>query len=108
MEIWISEDGSGIISDVKYDSSTNQLVGLVLPTDLETGMPIPFSYTPNSLNEIRRQMQYPKSSLVYMVMAQPIKQNTPPFILQAHGTDNKFKTQDVIHRWNHTKNELSK
>lgn len=43
--VWLSEDGSGIVSKVAYDSSTNQSVGVVLPTDSNTRFPISFCYT---------------------------------------------------------------
>lgn len=108
-EVWICEDGSGIISKVSYDSQTNQLIGLVLPTDRTTGMPISFSFVPQSMLEIERQIEEsPKSTLVYLVIAQPILDNVPPFVLQVFGTNNTFKSIDVMQRWNHTKNELAR
>lgn len=106
--VWLSEDGSGIVSKVAYDSSTNQLVGLVLPFHSETGIPIPFTYTPKSVNDIEKFLKYPRASHVYMIMAQPIKPNTPSFILQLFGTDNKFHAINVVRRWNHTICELEK
>lgn len=48
------------------------------------------------------------SSLVYVIMAQPIKPKSPPFVLQMFGTDNKFTTQNVLDRWKHTLQELQK
>lgn len=106
--VWLSEDGSGIVSKVSYDSSTNQMVGLVLPTNRETGMPIPFTFVPSSVNEIEKQLEYPKSTLVYIIMAQSIKENIPPFVLQIFGTDNKFLATDVMSRWKFIKAELRK
>lgn len=107
--VWLSEDASGIVEKVCYDSATNQLVGLVLPLNSETGNPIPFSFTPRTEKEMIQLMKKPKSTLVYIVMAQPMDSaHSPPFLLQIFGTDNKFRTQDVLHRWNETKNELKK
>lgn len=106
-QIWISEDASGIVSQVSYDSTTNQLVGLVLPTN-HTGMPIPYSFTPQSINDIELQIEEnPKSKLVYLILAQPLMENVPPFILQVFGTDNCFKTEDVLLRWKQTKDQLA-
>lgn len=49
------------------------------------------------------------STLVYLVLAQPImNKKVPPFILQVFGTDNIFQTQDVIFRWQHTRDELAR
>lgn len=106
--VWLSEDGSGIVSKVCYDSTTNQMVGLVLPTDQKTGMPIPFSFMPKSVTEIEQQLQQPKSTLVYVVMAQPIKENIPPFVLQIYGVNNTFTAETVMKRWEFTQKELAK
>lgn len=106
--VWISEDGSGIIAKASYDSTTNQIVGLVLPKHQETGIPISFSFTPNSLKEIEECMTLPMSTHVYLVLAQPLKENTPPFVLQIYGTNNKFHSDDVLQRWEYTKKELKK
>lgn len=108
-EIWLSEDATAIVAKVSYDSVTSQLIGLVLPTCQKTGMPISFSFTPQTMKEVKQQIeQNPMSTHLYLVLAQPIKENVPPFILQAFGTDNTFKTNDVLKRWQQTKDELSR
>lgn len=106
--VWLAEDGSGIVSKVCYHSPTRQLIGLVLPLDVSTGMPIPCTFIPESANNIIQQINQKKSKLVYLVMAQSIKEGTPPFILQMFGTDNKFTSEDMFRRWNNTKAELAK
>jgi len=40
--VWLSEDATRITGRIQYDSSTNQLIGFVLPFD-DQGMPIVFS-----------------------------------------------------------------
>lgn len=108
-KVWLSEDASGIVSKVVYDSTTNQLVGLVLPLDKRTGLPITYSFTPHSMSDIEKQIQgYAKSTLVYIVIAQPLMDTVPPFILLVFGTDNKFKSLDVMQRWKHVKDSLAK
>lgn len=108
-EVWLCEDASGIVKNVSYDSTTNQLVGIVLPLHQNTGIPIPFSFTPQSMDDIKEQIEKnPDSTLLYMVLAQPIKNNVPPFVLQVYGTDNKFNTSDVVKRWRHTKDQLAR
>lgn len=106
--VWLSEDGSGIISKVVYDVSSNQLIGLNLPLDQHTGMPKTSTFMARSLTEIEKHMSKPKCTLVYIVMAQPVHPHAPPYILQIYGTNNKFKTADVLNRWTHTKTELEK
>lgn len=106
--VWLSEDGSGIITKVVYDVTSNSLIGLNLPLDQRTGMPHSSTFKARSLEEIEKHMCEPKSTLVYVVMAQPIIPNASPYILQIFGTNNKFKTTDVLNRWNYTKSELAK
>lgn len=106
--VWLAEDASSIVSKVSYDSTSNQMIGLVLPTDSKTGNPILFSYQPTSLEDIEQYLKQPKASLVYVVMAQPIKENIPPFVLQVYGIDNTFTSEDVKKRWKKTVEELTK
>lgn len=108
--VWLSEDGSGIVSDIHYDTISDQLVGFVLPFGTDTGSPIPFSFKARDGEEIIKHMSsnIQKSCLVYLVMAQPLSVGVPPFVLQIFGTDNRFSKEDVVKRWNHTQNELAK
>lgn len=106
--VWLAEDASGIITKVSYDSTTNQMVGVVLPTNENTGMPVPFPYVPSNINEIEAYLKLPKASSVYAIIAQPIKENVPPFVLQIYGIDNTFTSTEVMKRWRHTKKELKK
>lgn len=106
--VWLAEDAYGIIYKVEYDPRTNQLVGLLLPLDSKTGMPIPFTFLARSKEEIENLMKKPLSSLLYVVMAQPLANNIPPFILLIFGTDNRFTTKDVLQRWSETEKHLER
>lgn len=106
--VWLSEDATGIVTNVDFDPNSNQMVGLVLPTNQTTGMPIPFTYLARNAVEIQTNMRKRKSTHVYMVLAQPLKKKAPPFILQLFGTDNTFKANSVHLRWNNTINELKR
>lgn len=97
-KIWISEDGTGIVSRIEFDKNTNQLVGLVLPVNDATGIPVPFSFIANSLEDIQQFMQKEQSKTVYVIMAQPLKEGVPPFILQIFGTNNRFTANTVTLR----------
>ncbi|XP_067210201.1 uncharacterized protein [Linepithema humile] len=106
--IWISEDATRITGKIQYDSSTNQLIGLVLPLNKD-GMPISYSFLARSAKEIEHHFSKEKTaSLVYAIMAQPIAEHTGPFCLSLFGTDNKFTSQDVITRWKFVLKELAK
>lgn len=107
--VFLSEDASGIISKIEYDPKTNQLVGLVLPLNGENGMPISFSFMASSSTDIQDIMQTAiESKLLYLVMAQPLIEQVPPFVLQIFGTDGKFESKNVLQRFQHTIAELKK
>lgn len=109
--VWISEDATGIVSNIHYDSISSQLVGFVLPNCPSSGSPIPLSFGAKDADDIFRLMNdqdIRRSSYVYLIIAQPLSENAKPFVLQIFGTDNRFKKEEVVKRWNHTRNELSK
>lgn len=107
-KIWICEDATGINGTIEYDSSSNQLVGKVLPLDANTGMPVSFSFLARSADEILKNSSGTTSSLVYVVLALPLMPKIPPYILQIYSTDNKFTSQDIKHRWKYICEELKK
>lgn len=107
-KVWICEDASGINAKVEYDPTSEQLVGNVLPLNSRTGIPESSIFLTRSAEEIRQNAQAPLSTLVYMVLALPLMPNVPPFVLQIYGTDNKFTSNDIKHRWDYTVRELHK
>lgn len=106
MKVVLSEDGSGIDPKAEYDASLNEITGPVPPISNSTGMPIPHTFKARSTIEIARHMKKPLSYLVYVVIAQPLKENTPPFVLLMYGTDNKFKAVSVVKRWQFIREKL--
>lgn len=71
-------------------------------------MPIPFTFLAESAENIRKYMKEETSTHVYIVLAQPLIQNAPPFILQIFGTKNTFTSLNVLQRWKWTAQELEK
>lgn len=108
VDVWLSEDGSGVVPKIQYDPSSNQLIGLVLQMNSLTGCPERYISTTRDVEEIQKFMKHAKSTLVYIVLATPLKEGIPPFLLQMFGTNNTFSTEDVVRRWNHTTEELRK
>lgn len=106
--VWLSEDASGIIQKCVYDVKSNKLIGINLPIDPTTGMPISSKYIAKSLQDIEVHMKNPLSYLVYLVLAQPVLPKSPPFVLQIFGTNNRFIAEDVMNRWRYTIAELKK
>lgn len=104
--VWLSEDATAIISRVKYDPKTNQMIGLLLPLDKDNGCPIPFSFLATDADTIEKFLKQPMSHSVYLVMAQALDEKVPPFVLQMFGTTQRFTSTDVNKRWLHTQSEL--
>lgn len=99
MHVWLSEDGTRISGKVQYDATTNQLVGIVQNLDANTGLPVPAQLDVNTAADIANHFAKGKiSNYAYVVMAQPITSNASPFCLCIFGTDNIFKTDDVLRR----------
>lgn len=106
--VWLCEDATGINPKVEYHPATNQLVGLKLPIDAKTGMPVPFTFLANTAEDIQTHSQKPFATLVYVVLALPLKPGVPPFVLQIFGTNNTFTAENVIQRWKQTIHDLKK
>lgn len=106
--VFLSEDASGVVQKVTYDVHSNQLVGLVLPFNNLNGMPKMFSFEAKNAEAIEQYLKLPQSTLVYIIVAQPLVIGAAPFILQIFGTNNTFETSDVLSRWKYTETELNK
>lgn len=109
MWVSLSEDATRIINRIQYDSQTNQLLGFVLPTDQNTGIPIPFIYKARNAEEMCSHFcNNPKiAKFVNTVIAQPLG-GAPPFCLLIYGTDNRYTTDNVAKRWNFISDQLRK
>lgn len=108
LRVWLCEDATAINAKIEYHSATNQLVGIVLPMDQNTGVPVAFSFLAKSAEDIEKHSKEPVSTSVYVVLAQPMKPNVPPFILHIFGTNNKFTAMNVMQRLEYTNQELKK
>lgn len=106
--MWLAEDATALVPRVNYDAATDQIIGLILPVDDKSGCPITLSYKATSVDEIINHTKKEKSKMVYLVMAQPLDEKLPPFILQLYGLNMKFTAKTVINRWKHTISELEK
>ncbi|KAK3928931.1 putative UDP-N-acetylglucosamine--peptide N-acetylglucosaminyltransferase SEC [Frankliniella fusca] len=97
--IWVSEDGTRVNGRIQYDVKTNQIVGFVPSLDTN-GLPVIQSFPATSASVIKSYFENcTVSSNAYAIMAQPLAQNAPTFCLALWGTDNRFKSTDVLARW---------
>lgn len=106
--VWLSEDATAISPKVNYDLVTDTIVGLVSPLDDETGCPIPEFYKASTAQEILEHVTKEKATSVYVVMAQPLDERLPAFVLQLFGSNSSFTDKLVIKRWKYVETELEK
>lgn len=105
----ISEDGTRVVGRIQYASSSNQIIGFVLPINKQTGMPITCAYPAKNAQEILRTFSCGNSISSYLIaiMAQPLA-DVPPFCLAMFGSDSKYTSEDVENRWKYITKELNK
>lgn len=60
MQVWIAEDATAIVNRVEYQPSNGQVCGFTLPTNEETGMPIPFSFPATSPKDVYYYFKHEK------------------------------------------------
>lgn len=96
--MWISEDATRITSKIEYNSSSNKIVGFVMP--FKNGMAEVDAFLATSAYAIGSYFQTnTKADYAYIIMAKPLENAAPPFCLSVFGTDNRFNFSDVIDRW---------
>lgn len=95
LKVWLCEDATGLNVKVEYNPSTDQLIGIVLPINSQTGMPEPFTFLARSAEDIQKCSEKSLSTLVYVVLAQPLVPGLPAFVLQIFETNNKFLATNV-------------
>ncbi|CAF4349110.1 unnamed protein product, partial [Rotaria magnacalcarata] len=98
-----SEDATGVIKKIKYDSITNKFIGFLTP--LDHGVPIKEYYHTDSLDTLKLWFNsIDKASLLNVHMIQSVQSTTQntipsPFLLSAYGIDNTATANDILQRW---------
>ena len=105
---FFAEDSTAVVPKITYDTSSNTFIGFFLPLD-NTGLPIINSYSTDSLTRLEYwYSNVPKTQSLNACLIQPLScsfDNSSPYLLTAYGTDNRFKSSDVISRWRHIYHE---
>lgn len=95
----LSEGATKLVQQINYDPATNQCVGFVLKLTKD-GIPECKKYLFTAFETVKNYMlNLPRSSYVYTIMAQPLKNNVPPICLAVIGIDNKFTASNIASRW---------
>ncbi|CAF4106527.1 unnamed protein product [Rotaria magnacalcarata] len=98
-----SEDCTGIVKRIKYDSTTNTFTGF--PSLLDRGVPIKSYYQTDSFDALKSWFNsIDKASLLNIHMIQPVQSTDnssipSPYLLSAYGTDNTATANDILQRW---------
>ncbi|CAF1481283.1 unnamed protein product [Rotaria sp. Silwood1] len=99
-----SEDTTGVIPKVEYDSSTNSFIGFTTP--IVDGIPLMKHYQADTFDDFKIIYSTNETApLLNVHMFQSISTeddptNFPkPVLLSAYGVDNKFTAMDILRRW---------
>ena len=98
-----SEDCTGVVAKVIYDSVSNSFIGFTTP--INRGKPESNHYQTNSFTELQRWFrEKQKSTSINVHMIQPLLSSTStrvstPVLLSAYGVDGTFTAEDVLDRW---------
>lgn len=86
LAVWLSEDDTKVISELKYSSKTNEIIGLDLPIG-DDGLPITgafkFTSVKAALSHVKNN---PMSSYLKVVACRVLQKDAYKFIVLAYGT----------------------
>lgn len=86
LSVWLSEDDTKLLSVLKYNSKTNEIIGLDLPIG-DNGMPITGSYRFTSIKTAMACIKKnPMSTYLKLVVARALQKDGYKFMLLAYGT----------------------
>lgn len=87
MKVFISEDQTAIIKNVRYESKTNQMVVFVSTLCRENGFPVANNFFVQSFRDIEQAFARSNmSNNAYVFTAQPLQDEIPVFCLTIFGS----------------------
>jgi hypothetical protein len=108
--IFASEDCTAVVPRIVYNVQLNTFIGFAPP--LEDGLPKINTFSTESFSELENWFNtLNKSHYINLHMVQPINLDSTscaPFLLSAYGTDNHFKSLDILMRWMNIINQCDK
>ncbi|CAF1476242.1 unnamed protein product [Rotaria sp. Silwood1] len=111
--VFLSEDSTGVIISVSYDSRNDCFIGF--SPRLVNGLPFVDHFKTNRYTELQQWFEdFDKSTLVNAHLVEPLLSNSSslvhsrPFILSAYGTNNKYTAIDILRKWMYLYNECKK
>ena len=105
--VHIQLDDTRVINRIEYDQKTNRFVGFCLP--LKNGLPECDAFVLHTFEEIEDTVSInPPAKYAHCIIAQPVDGISPSLILFVLGTDSKYDSKVILHRWRHIEIELKK
>lgn len=99
-----SEDMTGVLRKIEYNTSSNSFVGFVTP--LIDGVPVSRAYQAKTFDDSKMSYEHDEiAPLLNIHMFQSLPTDSisscvpKPFMLSAYGANGRFTALDVIHRW---------
>lgn len=107
--VWVSEDDTRIVEKLVYDSKRNTIVGLILSTDEQNGIPKIDSFEFTSIRALKIFIEAEKTaSYAKLLIIKSLSTKSKPFILALYGTNGSDKATFVYRRWEFIKKSLAK
>ncbi|CAF1524742.1 unnamed protein product [Adineta ricciae] len=108
--VFSSEDSTGAIKSISYDSTDDCFIGFCSP--LINGLPSMSKFKTENYYELEQWSKHVnRSSLVNAHLIEPIQTkassqvHSRPYVLSAYGTDDKVTASDILRRWLHIYNQ---
>lgn len=100
--VWGGEDATRLIGKVSYNSTIDEIVGLVKLCDPVTGLPFEHFFPAKSFDAIEvYTKKHAVADYVNTFMVKPICEDAATFALLSYGTDTKFASEEVLARMSH-------
>lgn len=105
--VMLVEDGTKILQQVQYDARTDSLTGCVSPLN-ENGIPVQGLFEAGDAYAVANYLEdYKLADTAYVQLALPLAIGAAPFVIYYAGTDNTFRSNDVVNRWMYTEKLLA-
>lgn len=106
--VWASEDDTRLVEGLTYNSLSDTIVGLCLPTDEDTGCPKVDFFKFISIDAVKYYVrEFAPANFAKILVLRPLSKGSKPFILAVYGTRGSDNFEMTMKRWEHVKISLA-
>lgn len=101
MAVFIAEDGTSVVDRIEYNRQGDCLTGFSAPLNENTGLPRSDHFKATTMSSVQHYFETErdnKAKTIYALVAIPLTEKAPPYILALFGTSNSFNHNDCIKR----------